>query len=142
MLTLADWSTTVAMSLRQLTLVRRKRCLIKPKHQSGENFVCPTIKNESVICVQANNCAPQQILEHSVIFCPMQLSACRWTSLSQDCAIEKRWCSNLTIVFAPFLVSFVSSIRYVTWRGIASQHTPNRAHFRGVNKYIGPGCRG
>ena len=53
-LALADWSTTLAMSSRELTLVRRNRCLISPKQQSGENFVWPTIKNE--------------VLEHGIVF--------------------------------------------------------------------------
>jgi len=47
-LTSADDSTTSAISCKLLTKVRRKRCLNRPKHQSGANFVCPTRRNDIV----------------------------------------------------------------------------------------------
>ena len=113
--TLADWSTTLAMSSRQLTRVRRKRCLTKPKYQSGENFVWPTIKNDRLIFA----CRPTIVRQNKYcnmvlfLFWPTQLSACRWTSLSPRPCTSKKWCSRLTIVFAPFLVSHASSIKYM-----------------------------
>ena len=45
----ADELTTDAMSSKLLTKVRLYRCLNNPKHQSGENFVCPTNMNDMVI---------------------------------------------------------------------------------------------
>ena len=48
-LMVADCSTTFTISWTQPTSVLRKRCLISPKHQSGENFVCPAGKNNNVI---------------------------------------------------------------------------------------------
>ena len=41
--------TTPSNSLGQETFVRRNRCLRRPKHQSGENLVWPTIKKERLI---------------------------------------------------------------------------------------------
>ena len=48
-LTVTDCSTTFTMSLRQPTSVLQKRCFMSPKHQSGENFVCPAGKKDKVI---------------------------------------------------------------------------------------------
>ena len=33
------------------TLVRLNSLLVRPKYQSGVNFVCPTTRNDSVMCV-------------------------------------------------------------------------------------------
>mgnify|MGYP007094271414 CR=1 FL=1 len=43
-LTDADCSTALAMSNKDETNVRRVFCLRRPKHQSGENLVCPANK--------------------------------------------------------------------------------------------------
>ena len=40
------WSAQLYCSAKHPTLVQRKRCLTKPKHQSGANLVCPTSINE------------------------------------------------------------------------------------------------
>lgn len=48
-LTLADDSTTPTKSSRQFTTQRRYRCFSNPKHQSGENFVCPTSMNDRMM---------------------------------------------------------------------------------------------
>ena len=90
-------------SSRQLTGVTRNRCFRRPNHQSGENLVCPTIMNEISMeqwrpfntrhmkyckikdgryidtvfyCHHALTCSMV------FLFCPTQLSACRWTSVS------------------------------------------------------------
>ena len=77
--TTAEVSTTLTMSSRQLILVRRYACFNRPKHQSGENLVCPTIRNDNVIFLlrptktrQARYCMTKRFL-----FCPEQLSTWR-----------------------------------------------------------------
>ena len=44
--TAADSSTTFTMSFKHPTFVLLNLCLRRPKHQSGANFVCPTIIKE------------------------------------------------------------------------------------------------
>ena len=36
--------TTSAISDKEDTFIRRRFCLVKPKQQSGPNFVCPAMK--------------------------------------------------------------------------------------------------
>ena len=50
-LTNDDLLTELAMSSSVSTLVRRKVCLVNPKHQSRVNLVCPTGRNDNVICL-------------------------------------------------------------------------------------------
>jgi hypothetical protein len=49
MLTEADSSTTQQISCKEFTSVRLNFLFRRAKHQSGENLVCPTGKNEYVI---------------------------------------------------------------------------------------------
>ena len=46
----ADFCTTVAMSLRQPTLVTLNFLFNIPNPASGKNFVCPTGRKDRVIC--------------------------------------------------------------------------------------------
>ena len=46
MLASAEMLTTCSSSERQDTFMRRKRCLSRPKHQSGANLVWPTMRKE------------------------------------------------------------------------------------------------
>ena len=77
--TAADFSTTRTISSRHLILDFRYSCSKSPKHQSGENFVCPTIKEDTVMDLfrpdktrHARYC-----MTYLFLFWPEQLSACK-----------------------------------------------------------------
>ena len=84
-----------------------------PKHQSGENLVCPTIKNDTVmlslrptIPLHARYC-----ITYRFLFWPEQLSAWRVTSDSPRLWCSKKWCSMLFMLLAALPVLTASSIR-------------------------------
>ena len=54
----ADLLTVSTISSRQPVLVRLYHCLNSPKHQSGENLVCPTGRNDTFISL----CNPTRTL--------------------------------------------------------------------------------
>ncbi len=84
MLQWAESLTAFTKSFRHPILLRLYNRLNNPKHQSGENLVCPTTKKLRVIWV----CQPvitRHAKYHSImlfLFWPVQLSACRKTSVS------------------------------------------------------------
>ena len=80
----AERSTTWLMSLRLPMEVRRYRRLNKPKHQSGVNLVCPTTKKDKVIlvCLFVRTLQARYCIMALFLFCPVQLSAWRYTSFS------------------------------------------------------------
>ena len=82
------------MSSRHPTLVRRNSRLRRPKHQSGENFVWPAIKNECDLLVEAYKNSPCQILHHiailvlaSTIVC-MQVQICFAQSVVSEKVVQ------------------------------------------------------
>lgn len=109
----ADAFTTSDKLLNPPTLVFLYFCLSSPKLQSGANFVCPTTRKESVILV----CLPVSALHAKYctiqlfLFCPVQLSAWRNTSVSPRPWQLKKWWSWLTTVLAPLPQSPASSVR-------------------------------
>ena len=77
----ADVLTTSVMSCRELTKVRRYRCLNRPKHQSGANFVWPTSMKKSV----TSRCKPVITLQAryykiELNVCGMLVSMCTFFS--------------------------------------------------------------
>ena len=70
--TTADSSTTRAISSRQPILLRRYSCLKSPKHQSGKNFVWPTIKNDKVMLLlrPASTLQARYCMTKRFLFCP------------------------------------------------------------------------
>ena len=80
----AERSTTSAMELRLPTGVARNLRLNNPKHQSGANFVWPTTKNDkvSLVCLLVMALQSRYQIIGLFLFCPVQLSAWRNTSVS------------------------------------------------------------
>ena len=109
----ADFSTTRAISSRHPILVLRYSCLKRPKHQSGENLVCPTMRKERVMDLfrpdktrHARYC-----ITYRFLFWPEQLSACRWRLTSPRLCVARKWWTMLMILLAPFPVFTASSMR-------------------------------
>ena len=84
----------------------------------------------------ASHHPPEQILHHGdVLILPTTVVGMQVYFLLAQPVV----CKDMV---EPFPMSTASSIRSLICRGMATQHTPNIAHFRGVIKYIGPGWRG
>ena len=112
-LTAADDSTTRTMSSKHPILVRPYACFNRPKHQSGKNLVCPTMRKDRVMDLfrpdktrHARYC-----MTYLFLFWPEQLSACRWRWASPKLCVARKWWSMLIMLLAPFPVFTASSIR-------------------------------
>ena len=88
----------------------------------------------------ARHDSPEQVLHHGVIFVlhTAGVNMQAGTGLAQTVVAEEV-IEHADSVLAHLPVSLASLITKLICRGIASQHTPNMAAFRGVKKYMGPG---
>ena len=79
----------------------------------GQILLCPTGKKEIFIC----SCRPVRILhiKHAIrylfLFCPLQLSAWKWTYVSPNPWVFKKWWSMDMIMFPPLPTLEASSIK-------------------------------
>ena len=101
-------------------------------------------KGESDRLVQSSEYAPQQVSYHDVvlILTPIVVRVEVDITLAEPMYFEEMvQHAHDGIGSFTYIYSFVDEVIDLA-RGIASQQTPNIAHFLGVRKYIGPGWRG
>ena len=86
--------------------------------------------------VQTLEHSPHEVLHHGVVLVPATAVVSMQTGGGfTEAMVAAKKSSKKTTVFAPLPVSLASSITKFTSHGMASQHTPKMAAFRGVKKY-------